>query len=534
MSEQGTIESSERTKAATIQEPMNGAESLVRTLVAGGVEVCFANPGTSEMHFVSALDRVPGMRPILGLFEGIVTGAADGYGRMAGKPAATLLHLGPGLGNGLANLHNARKANTPVVNVIGNHATHHQQYDAPLTSDVKTFANTVSHWVYESRSARDVAADAARAVQAACAAPGQIASLILPADTAWNEAERAYPALPVTGPAAVSHEAILQSLNALRRGKTAFLLRGEVLRGRGLAAAGRLAAATGARLICDTFTPRLERGAGRVIVERLPYRPGPAIEFLSGIDTLILVGTQAPVAFFAYPGLPSQLTPARCQPLVLAQPHEDGSSALEALAEAFGANKPARVAPLHLPEPPRGNQPLSNQSVMQIVARYMPENAIISDESLTASFPSYPLFDTAAPCDYLHLTGGSIGQGMPVATGAAVACPDRKVISLEGDGSAMYTVQALWTQARENLDVTTVIFANRAYAVLREELVKVGAPEGAQAFSMLDLHNPTLDWVKMAEGMGVAAVRVDTCAGLESAFKEAMKGKGPRLIEAII
>lgn len=534
MSELDAMANTEQADAAATPTPMNGAESLVRTLVASGVEVCFANPGTSEMHFVSALDRVPGMRPILGLFEGIVTGAADGYGRMAGKPAATLLHLGPGLGNGLANLHNARKANTPVVNIIGNHATIHQRFDAPLTSDVKNFAQTVSHWVHESRSARDVASDAARAVQAAQTAPGQVASLILPADTAWNDAEREYPPLHDIGPAPVGNEAILQSLTALRRGTAAFLLRGEALRGRGLVAAGRIAALTGARLICDTFSPRIERGAGRVVVERLPYRPGPAIEFLGGIETLILVGTQAPVAFFAYPGLPSELTPAGCQPLVLAQPHEDGSSALEALAEALGATQSPIVAALRLPESPRGDQPLTNQAIMQIVARHMPDNAIISDESLTASFPSYGIFDTAAPCDYLHLTGGSIGQGMPVATGAAVACPDRKVISLEGDGSAMYTVQALWTQAREALDVTTVIFANRAYAVLREELVKVGAPEGAQAFSMLDLHNPSLDWVKIAEGMGVEAIRVDTCTALESAFKAAMKTKGPRLIEAII
>lgn len=534
MSEVGTIANTEPTQTSGAETPMNGAESLVRTLVASGIEVCFANPGTSEMHFVSALDRVPGIRPILGLFEGIVTGAADGYARMAGKPAATLLHLGPGLGNGLANLHNARKANTPVVNIIGNHATSHQQYDAPLTSDVKTFSNTVSHWVYESRSARDVASDAARAVQAARAAPGQIASLILPADTAWNDAERAADPLPIMQPAPVSSEAILQSVKAIRQGEAAFLLRGDALIGRGLEAAGRIAALTGARLICDTFTPRVERGAGRVVVERLPYRPGPAMEFLAGIKTLILVGTQAPVAFFAYPGLPSELTPVNCRPLVLAQPHEDGPQALEALAEALGANGSPVVAQRRSIELPSGDQPLSNLAVMQIVSHYMPENAIVSDESLTASFPSYGLFDSAAPCDYLQLTGGSIGQGMPVATGAAVACPDRKVISLEGDGSAMYTLQALWTQARENLDVTTVIFANRAYAVLREELHKVGAPEGVQTAAMFDLVNPTLDWVKIAEGMGVEAVRVDTCRGLEAAFKAAMNAKGPRLIEAVI
>jgi acetolactate synthase I/II/III large subunit len=516
------------------QPPMNGAESLVHTLVSNEVDVCFANPGTSEMHFVSALDRVAGMRPILGLFEGVVTGAADGYARMAGKPAATLLHLGPGLGNGLANLHNARKAGTPVVNIIGNHATIHQRFDAPLTSDVEASARTVSHWVHTSRNARDVAADAARAVQAARSAPGQIASLILPADTAWNAAERPYPALPVNGPAPVSHDAILQSVAALRKGKVAFLLRGESLRSRGLQAAGRIAAATGARLICDTFAPRIERGAGRVIVERLPYRPMPAIEFLAGTETLILVGTQAPVAFFAYPDLPSELTPPGCTPLVLAQPHEDGPAALEALAEVIGAKAAPVVAPYRIPDAPEDDRALTNNTIMRIVGRFMPDHAIVSDESLTAGFPYYGLLDTAAPCDYLQLTGGSIGDGIPVATGAAVACPDRKVISLQGDGSAMYTLQALWTQAREKLDVTTVIYANHSYAVLHEELQKVGADEGAKAFSMLDLHNPSLSWVHLARGMGVEAVRVDTCRGFSAAFKSAMGGKGPFLIEAVV
>ncbi|MFL5253657.1 MAG: acetolactate synthase large subunit [Rhodopila sp.] len=534
MNDLGYLERRSDSTISMRHPPMNGAESLAWTLVESGVDVCFGNPGTSEMHFVSALDRVPGIRSILGLFEGVVTGAADGYARMAGKPAATLLHLGPGLGNGLANLHNARKAATPVVNIIGNHATVHQRFDAPLTSDVEAFARTVSHWVHASRSARDVAADAARAVQAARAAPGQIASLILPADTAWDAAERAYPALPVNGPAPVSDDAIRQSAAALRSGRVAFLLRGESLRGRGLQAAGRIAAATGARLICDTFAPRLERGAGRVVIERLPYRPTPAIDFLAGTDTLILVGAQAPVAFFAYPGLPSELTPPGCTPLVLAQPHEDGPAALEALAEAIGAKASPIRAPYRPPAAPEGDEALTAEAVMRIVGRYMPEQAIISDESLTAGFPHYGLLDTAAPCDYLQLTGGSIGDGIPVATGAAVACPDRKVISLQGDGSALYTLQALWTQAREKLDVTTVIYANRAYAVLHEELKTVGAQEGAKAFSMLDLHNPTLDWVHLARGMGVEAVRVDSCRDFGAAFRSAMAGKSPVLIEAIV
>ncbi len=519
----------------TSNPTMNGAESLLRTLVASGIEVCFGNPGTSEMHFVSALDRVPGMRAVLGLFEGVATGAADGYARMTGRPAATLLHLGPGLANGLANLHNARKARVPMVNIIGNHATAHQRYDAPLTSDVPAFANTVSHWVASSQTSRTVAADAARAVQAARAAPGQIASLILPADTAWMPAESPAPALPVQGPAPVADRAIVQSVAALRSGRrVALLLRGEVLRGRGLAAAGRIAAATGARLVCDTFTPRIERGAGRVLVERIPYRPAPALEFLAGTRMLILVGAQAPVAFFAYPDQPSELTPPGCEPLVLSHPHEDGTGALEALAEALGARANAMAPGLRLPEG-SGDAPLTNAAIMRAVARHLPENAIVSDETISSGFADYPLLGTAAPHDCLQLTGGAIGDGMPVATGAAIACPDRRVVSLQADGSAMYTLQALWTQARERLDVVTIIYANRAYKVLLEELAGVGAgAAGEKALSMFDLADPTLDWVSLARGMGVEAVRVERSHAFEAALVAALGAQGPRLIEAVV
>lgn len=518
---------------------MNGAECLLRSLVASGVEVCFANPGTSEMHFVSALDRVGGMRPVLGLFEGVVTGAADGYARMSGKPAATLLHLGPGLGNGLANLHNARKAGSPVVNIVGNHATTHLRFDAPLTSDVEAFARTVSHWIAAPRTAGEVGAAAARAVQVARVAPGQIATLILPADTAWNQAGRPAPALPVPAAATVSEGAIADSAAALRRcqagrGGAALLLRGAALRGPGLRAAGRIAAATGARLICDTFTPRLERGAGRPHVERLPYRPGPAIAFLGGIETLILVGTQAPVAFFAYPDLPGEFTPPGCTPLVLAHPHEDSTSALEALAEALGATRDARGEQHRLPEAPRMDEALTAEAVMRLLGRRLPGQAIISDEVLSGGFPNYPLLDGAAPCDYLQLTGGAIGDGMPLATGAAIACPDRKIVTLQGDGCAMYTLQALWTQAREKLDIVTIIYANRSYGVLREELGQVGAREGTHSLAMLDLHNPELDWRQLARGMGVEAARAETGHDFDDTLAHALAAHGPFLIEAVI
>jgi acetolactate synthase-1/2/3 large subunit len=516
---------------------MNGAESLVRTLVNSGVEVCFSNPGTSEMHFVAALDKVEGMRAILGLFEGAVTGMADGYGRMAEKPAATLLHLGPGLANGLANLHNARRAQTPIVNIVGDHATYHAQYDAPLASDLAGFARPVSGWLHTSTSPKTVAADGARAVQAAMQAPGQIATLILPADTAWLEAEQAAPALPRIGPSPVSSEAVDRVAKALKNGKrTAILIRGAGLKERGLAAAGRIAAKSGARIMCDTFAPRIQRGAGRVIIERIPYFAEQIVDTLKDIEQLILVGAKPPVSFFAYPGKPSWCTPESADILYLAHGHEDGVSALEAVAEAIAAPKePANVATLQKPEAPKAGAALDQFTIGQVVAQYLPENAIISDEAATSGIGSMIATVNAAPHDHLSLTGGSIGQGLPLATGAAVACPDRKTVCLHGDGGAMYTLQALWTQVREKLDVTNVIFANRSYAILNIELMRVGAENpGPKALSMLDLHNPELNWASLGHGMGMESVRVETIEEFVEVFSTSMKEKGPRLIEVMI
>ncbi|ABS62378.1 thiamine pyrophosphate protein domain protein TPP-binding [Parvibaculum lavamentivorans DS-1] len=514
---------------------MNGAESLVRTLVGSGVEVCFSNPGTSEMHFVAALDKVEGMRAILGLFEGAVTGMADGYGRMAEKPAATLLHLGPGLANGLANLHNARRAQTPIVNIVGDHATYHAQYDAPLASDIVGFARPVSGWVHSSTSPKTVAADGARAVHAAMQPPGQIATLILPADTAWLDAEHPAPKLPLTAPAEVSSSAVDAAAKALKNGKkTAILVRGQALKEQGLAAAGRIAAASGARIMCDTFAPRLQRGAGRVVIERIPYFAEQMVETLASVEQLILVGSKPPVSFFAYPGKPSWCTPESADIIYLAHPHEDGTAALEAVASAIAAPKePANVAPLQKPDLPKGA--LDQFTAGQIIAHYLPDGAIISDEAATSGIGSMIATTNAAPHDHLSLTGGAIGQGLPLATGAAVACPDRKVVCLHGDGGAMYTLQSLWTQAREKLDVTNIIFANRSYAILNIELMRVGAENpGPKALSMLDLHNPELNWVQLGQGMGVESTRVETAEEFAEAFSSAMKQKGPRLIEVML
>jgi acetolactate synthase-1/2/3 large subunit len=514
---------------------MNGAESLVHTLAASGVEICFANPGTSEIHLVAALDREPRLRGILCLFEGVATGAADGYGRMAGKPAATLLHLGPGLANGLANLHNARRAATPLVNIVGDHAGSHLRNDAPLTCDIESFARPVSDWLHACAGAEAAAGDAARAVQAARAAPGQVATLILPADAGWGEARGAAPALPVTGPSPAASSVIDRIAQALLNGgKTAILMRGAPLLQPGLEAAGRIAAKSGARLMCDTFTPRLTRGAGVVAVERLPYFAEQAIAFLKDVEQLILVGAKPPVSFFATPGQPGAMAPQNCAMLYLATPQEDGVAALEAVAEAIGAPPQVASRAQYRAEDSRPDK-FNAHSIGQVMARFLPEGAILCEEAATSA-AAVLLHTASAPAhDVLSLTGGAIGQGVPVATGAAVACPGRKVVALSGDGGAMYTLQALWTQARERLDVTTVICANRAYAILNVELGRLGiAGVSAQTLSLLDLSNPELDWIMLARGMGVEASRATTTAEFSAQFEDAMKNKGPRLIEAAI
>lgn len=515
---------------------MNGAESLVATLVHSNVTTCFSNPGTSEMHFVAATDKIDGMRTILCLFEGVVTGAADGYGRMKETPAATLLHLGPGLANGLANLHNARRASTPIVNIVGDHATYHAQYDAPLTSDIEGFARPVSGWIHSSMSSKTVAADGARAVAASMEGQGQIATLILPADTAWNEALGPASALPRPNRAEADENAIDAAAEALKSGKkTVLYVGGDALRGEGLRNAGRIAEASGARLMCPTSNARRERGAGHVMVQPLPYF-GEMIEAeLDGVETMIIAGAKPPVSFFAYPGKSSWLTPEGCEIIYLSHPHQDSAAALGALADRLGAPKAPTIVTRFETDLPSDADGFEQFAIGKIIAHHLPEGAIISDEANTSGIGPALSTATAAPHDWLSLTGGSIGQGLPLAVGAAVACPDRKVVCLHGDGGAMYTLQALWTAAREELDVTTVIFSNRSYAILQIEFdrVGVGAP-GPKALSQLDLTNPELDWVKLSEGMGVAATRADNVKDFRTQFADAMASKGPRVIEVLV
>jgi len=514
---------------------MNGAQALLKTLADSGVEVCFGNPGTSEMHFVSALDSEPRMRGVLCLFEGVVGGAADGYGRMADKPAATLLHLGPGFANAMANLHNAKRAHTPLVNVIGDHATYHKQFDAPLESDVEGHAGLVSAWQRVSDSPDAVSRDAAEAVAFARSGGGHMASLILPANHSWSDAQGAAAPVEPTPAAAVPAERIDAVAKLLRSGAPCgLLLGGSVLRVDGLTAGSKVAMATGSKYLCETFPARLERGAGVPIIERLAYLPEMMAPQVAGLAHLIVVGTKAPVSFFAYPGKPSSLVPEGCEVFELASPQEDGTGALQNLVEALDAGGAQPVlASATRPDAPSGA--LDAATLAAALGAHMPEGAIVADEGQTAGFMAPFTTAGAPPHSWLTLTGGSIGIGMPMATGAAVACPDRKVINLQADGSAMYTLQSLWTQAREKLDVTTIILSNRAYGILNLELERVGALErGPKALSMLDLSNPVLDFASMARGMGVEASTARTAEEFNTQLEAAMGTRGPKLIEAVL
>jgi acetolactate synthase-1/2/3 large subunit len=511
---------------------MNGAESLVRTLVAAGIKTCFTNPGTSEMHLVAALDRVTEMRCVLGLFEGVVTGAADGYARMAGKPASTLVHLGPGLANGLANLHNASRAQVPIVNIVGQHATYHLRHDAPLTADIEAIARPYSKWLRTSCAASEIGLDAAEAVVAARTAPGQISTLIVPADVAWSEggAIAAIPALPRAPLPAT--ETVELAAAMLRSGlRTAILIAGAALYGKGLAAAGRIAASTGAKLLAPYPFTRIERGASAPSVERVAYVLEQAVEQLREFRQLILVGTPAPVSYFAYPGKSGVFTSPECEIHTLASAGQDCVGALEALGAALSLGG-AQLLAEKLERPPVPVGEITLAGLAAVVAALLPENAIVVDESMTSGRAMMAATRGSPPHDWLANTGGSIGIAMPLAVGAAVACPDRRVLCLSADGSGMYTLQALWTMAREGLNVTTVVFANRAYGVLKREFLSLGVgTPGPRALDLFDIGRPDLDWALMAKGMGVPGTRVTSLDGFTKALGEGFEAEGPTLIE---
>jgi acetolactate synthase I/II/III large subunit len=511
---------------------MNGAESLVHTLVANGVDVCFANPGTSEMHFVAALDRISGVRCIPGMQENVVTGMADGYFRIARKPAATLLHCGPGLANGIANLHNAKRAHSGIVNIVGDHATYHSQYDPPLAADTAALAGTVSGWVRTAKSAEEVGRDASVVIQAAKTFPGQIATLILPADTAWNEGGVPGGLLPVPAPEHVEQNKISDIAKTLRSAKNVLLLLGgPALRAEAQLQSARIQAKTGCRIMTECLNSLHQRGRGRLPLERVPYPPLPAIAALKDVEHLILAGSRTPVGFFAYPGLPSLHYPESAEVQVLTSIEQDAEASLRTLADALGCG-PASIKSGERPAAPSGKP--TSSGFGQMLAAVMPEDSIIVDEAISFGGALYDLSHNAPPHDWMNVTGGAIGYGLPCAAGAAVAGKGRRVICAQADGSAMYTLQSLWTMARENLPVTTVILANRRYQILLAEYANVGAKPGQTAMDMLDLGRPDLDWVKLAGGMGVEAARTDTLEGCAALMQGSFGRAGPFLVELVI
>lgn len=513
---------------------MNGAQSLVRTLLQSGVDTCFANPGTSEMHFVAALDQIPGMHCVLGLQENVVTGMADGYFRIARKPACTLLHCGPGLANGLGNLHNARRARSGIVNIVGDQATYHRPHDAPLTADTDALARTVSAWVRTSSSSSRVGADGAAAVQAARTLPGQVATLILPSDASWDDGGLVAQPLDVPAAPALDPMAIELAARALRSGRpTLLLLGGAAVLPAAQELVWRIAQATGAQMMAEFSVAHVARGRGRLPLERVPYNIDLARAALGKFENIVLVNARPPVGFFAYPGKPSTLHPETAAFQVLTRVDQDPVEGLRALAEALGA--PAVRLPDAGPRPEVASGAPSPEGLAQTVAALMPEHAIVSDESVSYGRGFYRHTHAAAPHDWLHLAGGAIGDGLPVATGAALAAGRRRrVISLQADGSAMYSLQALWTQAREKLPCTTVILSNRKYNILIGEYQGVGAVPGATAMSMLDLGNPTLGWVQLAEGMGVEAARATSLDQMADLMRQSFRTDAPFLTELAI
>ncbi|THD47232.1 MAG: acetolactate synthase large subunit [Bradyrhizobium sp.] len=513
---------------------MNGAEAILRTLADNGVEVCFTNPGTSEMQFVAAFDREPRLRPILCLFEGVASGAADGYARIKGKPAATLLHLGPGLANASANLHNAQRAHTPIVNLVGDHATYHRNLEAPLASDIAALARLNSIWTRTGETTDALVALASEAVAACQAGAGGTATLILPADCAWSDASGLGPRVVAPPRSRCDVARIAKFAAALKSARApAILMGGGALSEAGLFAAGRIAR-FGVRIVIDTFFALQPRGAGRFAPERLPYFGEAAVASLAGVDFLALAATKPPVAFFAYPGVPSLLAPPDCTLETLATLEEDASFALQSLADALDAPAAPILAPQTIGDTsPDG--PLTAEAIGISLARHMPEDAIIAEDAVTSGLPVYTQTLGARRHDWLCLTGGAIGQGLPAAVGAAVAAPERKVIALTGDGSGAYVLQSLWTMAREKLDVVTIVCANRAYRILDVEFARTKSGEpGPQARRMFALDEPHLDWTALARGFGVPAVRCESGESFDAELARAVATKGPTLIEAVI
>ncbi len=515
---------------------MNGADILIKTAVEAGVEVCFTNPGTTEMPLVTAIDRNGGVRTVLGLFEGVCTGAADGYGRLTGKPAMTILHLGQGFANGISQLHNAARAHTPLVNVVGEHPTWHRGAGSPACMNIEALTSSLPGWQRTCKKAEALSADMADAV--AAAGEGQIASLIVPQDYQTAVLAPAAISRPQSSPGAVDEKAVMQARDVLRKMSSAvMLLGGKALRREGVMAAARIRAKTGCALFTESFPACWDRGAGKPLLSRTIHAPGEETR-LPKYAGVVLAGMEEPVALFGRVGRESRILTKEQERVSLAGPEQDAAAALVALADALDAPGASRLpagsmAELQRPALPEGA--LTVEKVCRTVAAVQPEGAIVVDESITSSSAYCPVSGTAPPHTFIALSGGSLGWGLSCSVGAAVACPDRPVIDLQGDGSAMYTIQALWTQAREGLNITTLIYSNRAYHAMQLGLIRSGVTSpGPVTRAVIELSRPAIEWVKLAPSLGVPAVSVSTAEELAHELRAALAEPGPHLIEMVL
>ncbi|MGT2455373.1 acetolactate synthase large subunit [Cupriavidus basilensis] len=478
---------------------MNGAEALVRTLLDSDVDVVFANPGTSEMHFVAALESVPRIRYVPCMFEGVASAAADGYARMTGRPAATLLHLGPGLANALANLHNASKARSPVLNIVGEHATFHRDAESPLSSDLPAVARAFSHWVGSIDHPRTVGTLCAEAIEAAREQPGKIATLLMPADTAWSEGGIAALANPRRARGTPQPDQVAKAVEILQSGKrTVILLGGVALSTKATECARRIAVKTGARIRAELLNARIDRSPTGLSVKRMAFHIDNAVADLKDVEHILMFDANPPNAFFAYPGRPSAAYPPTAQLHVVSALDQDPLHALLAIDSCLEQWEHERFA--EEPREPKASGTFVADAAA-VLAEELPRGAIVVDEAISFGELFYNSLAEAAEHSWLQLTGGSIGIGLPLAVGAAIGAPNQRVVTLQADGSGMYTPQALWTQARERLDVTTIILSNRTYAILFHEMQKMNAEISTRGKAMLRLDKPDLDWTALARGL---------------------------------
>ncbi len=514
--------------------PMMGAQWMLKSAAAAGIEVCFANPGTTELPFVAAMDRATEIRPLLGLFEGVCSGAADGYYRIRRKPAMTLTHLGPGFANAIANFHNARRARSAIFNVIGEHMSWHVAADPPLASDIESLARPVSAGVWRADTPATLHNATVGALQG-LQQRGGIQTLILPMDLQEDPVQHSI-AAPVAAQAAADYDAAAVATVAadITAGRKVLLYLGaDALGEAALRRLARLAALPNVELVGETFPAASEHGRGLPAIKRLVALAEKAHPYLLGFERVAVLAAEPPVAFFGARGLPSHLgDPAR-----MATVCGPGGRVAEALEELLARVRPAaapastvqRVSDTDLGES------LTPESASRVVAAHLPANAIVSAEGATLGFPFNALASQAERHTTIVLTGGAIGQGLPSAFGASVAAPDRKVVALQSDGSALFTIQALWSMAREGSDVVVILASNQRYNILINEMSRNGyALTSPPVRDLLNLARPAVDWQALSTSFGVPSNRVESVSALRRAFQAALAERGPRLIEVVL